>query len=116
MLVGNVRVELGSQGILEIQDWEKELQVIIRVQRSQIRKLAIGGEGYSSVHFARAALEILDSKFHAVCKVKMQTILGGQGGEVVADAVLCSLVRANAVSVRPFSTFPAKDIPLEVRF
>ena len=47
----------------------------------------------------------------------MQTLLGGKQGKSSGGLVLRSLVKANAVSVRPFSpSFPAKDIPLEVRF
>ena len=66
---------------------------------------------------ARVALQLLDSESFIVSEEEMQTLLGGKQGQSSGDLILSSLVKANAVSVRPFSpNFPAKDIPVEVRF
>lgn len=92
------------------------LENFISTECSQIQRLALGGEGYNAVHFALAALELLESEFHTVMEGRMRAILGGKQGESAGGPVLSSLVRVNAISVRPFSNFPSKDIPAEVSF
>ena len=147
ILVGKLGPLPGSGALdsLKVQDWEKALRGIIGMEHIRIRKLALGGVGYNSVDFgecpchillllprvpllpsqlyltklisARVALQLLDSESFIVSEEEMQTLLGGKQGQSSGDLILSSLVKANAVSVRPFSpNFPAKDIPIEVRF
>lgn len=88
----------------------------------RVQAMALGGQGYSAVQFACAALHLLDSKHHAVSLCDMQLLLGrlSAGGSTCSEesakeagnTVLESMIRVNALNIRPYSAW-ALDIPLE---
>ena len=90
-------------------------------QLDHVEDLSGGGQGYSAVHFACAAVHLLDSKHHVVRLREMQLLLGRlsargstcgeESAKEAGKTVLQSMVRANALSIRPYSNW-ALDIPL----
>ena len=99
------------------------LKELWQVELGRVRSLSEGGEGFTAVHYAAAALQLLDSQqaYNTVGLEDMEELLGRyvegtasmQTEQVRAGAaVLRRLVQANALSVRPPSDW-ARDIPEE---
>ena len=91
-------------------------------QRNRLSMLLLGRKGFEPVHYAAAALKLLDSQqtWNTVRVQDMQELLGryveGAASEedarAAGAAVLESLVQATALSVRPPSDW-ARDIPVQ---
>ena len=98
------------------------LRELWQVELGRVRKLSRGGKGFTAVHYAAAALQLLDSQqdCKAVGLQDMEELLGryveGAANEEDASAagaaVLERMVQANALSVRPRSAW-ARDVPVE---
>jgi hypothetical protein len=82
---------------------------------------ALGGDGYSDVQYAAAALQLLDSPHQSVIQRNMEKLLAAYAEPVAAPEteqqvgfnVLLNLVRANALALRPFSRFAGDTLPME---
>ena len=91
-------------------------------QLGSLRRLLLGRKGFEPVHYAAAALKLLDSQqtWNTIRVQDMQELLGryveGAASEedarAAGAAVLESLVQATALSVRPPSDW-ARDIPVQ---
>jgi len=86
-----------------------------------VRDAAGGGNGYSSVQYAAAALQLLGSPHKSVIQSDMEKLLAAYAEPVAAPEteqqvgfnVLLNLVRANALALRPFSRFAGDTLPME---
>ena len=96
------------------------LKELWAVEANRIATLMLGKMGYTAAPYACAAVQLMNAKHHAVPKREMREQLGRQvvgpaASEVEAEAagetVLQHMVAANALSVRPWSTW-ARDIPI----
>jgi hypothetical protein len=87
----------------------------------RVKRQAKGGNGWTGVQFAAAALRLLDSPHHVVPQDDMEELLGQYADPADSDAerqavagedALRSMVAGNALAVRPYSKL-AQDIPKE---
>jgi hypothetical protein len=92
------------------------LRAVYEVLLTRVRQMAAGGDGYTALQFAAAALFLLKSPYRAVTQHVVEEELakyaepvspGGQQ-QLGRDALLC-LVRANALALRPHSLL-ARDV------
>eukprot|EP00877_Chromochloris_zofingiensis_P014265 jgi/Chrzof1/9092/Cz03g35230.t1 len=100
-------------------DWHAVLKAVWVVTLQTVEAAAVGGSGgWTAAQYADAALMLLARKHHAVPMKQMQAQLGrhssGNAEQQLAAGkeALAALVRANALSLRPFSHW-AQDIPTD---
>ena len=78
--------------------------------------LTNGGMGFSASQFACAAVTLLDAKHHTIIYKDLMLLITARGINGTEDdaelPALESMVKANALSIRPYSDW-ALDIPLE---
>jgi hypothetical protein len=80
---------------------------------------ALGGDGYSDVQYAAAALQLLDSPHQSVIQRNMEKLLAAYAEPVAATAtkeqvgrkVLLNLVRVNALALLPTSRLAGDGLP-----
>eukprot|EP00877_Chromochloris_zofingiensis_P005862 jgi/Chrzof1/1529/Cz10g11090.t1 len=98
-------------------DWDAVLQAVWEVSLPLVEAAAVGGSSdWTAAQYADAALMLLARKHHAVPVKQMQAQLGRHSSSnaeqqlAAGKEALAALVRANALSLRPFSHW-AEDIP-----
>ena len=80
---------------------------------------ALGGDGYSAVQYAAAALQLLESPQQSVIQRNMEELLAAYAEPVAASwteeqagrKVLLNLVRVNALALLPFSRLAGDTLP-----
>ena len=98
------------------------LRELWQVELGTVRRLSRGGAGFTAVHYAAAALKLLDSQQarNTVGLQDMEELLGRyvegatseEDASAAGAAVLERMVQAKALSVRPPSSW-ARDIPVQ---
>jgi hypothetical protein len=98
------------------------LESVCIATRLVVEKAAKGGQGYTAVQYAAAALEVLNSKHKAVPEATMELVVGQYAEPIatprsedeveVGKNVLQAMVKANAFALRPQSKM-ARDVPAE---
>jgi len=95
------------------------LRELYTLRLEGVKRVARGGDGYSAVQYAAAALRLLTSPCGGVVSEDMCQLLAEYAYSPVVEPqeqyrlsaeVLLRLVQANALALRPFSPF-ARDIP-----